>query len=63
MINKYIKNYIIICSDKNNDAKKAITKLKKQGIEKIFVLKEGINAWKNAGFPLIKNKNKKFLNK
>jgi rhodanese-related sulfurtransferase len=60
LLNKNTKNCIIICSDNNQNADKAMKVLKKEGMEQIYILKGGINAWQNAGFPLEK---KKILNK
>ena len=57
------KNHIIICSDKNIYAKKAEIVLRNEGINKIYILKGGIHSWTNAGFPLIKTKIKKLINK
>jgi rhodanese-related sulfurtransferase len=63
IINKYINNCIIICSNNEKNSKESMIILKKEGIKKIYILKGGIQSWTNAGFPVIKKKKKNILNK
>lgn len=53
VISKHKKNIIILCSDVKKNTSKMTEILKKHGFKKVYVLKGGIQSWKNAGFPLI----------
>jgi len=59
IVQKNKRNCVIICSDNNKEAKKVISLLKEKGLQEIYILKGGLETWKNAGFHL----NKKIINK
>ena len=52
----HYKNRIIIIVDEDgNNSPDISAKIKKDGVEKVYVLGGGITAWRNANLPLIKH--------
>ncbi len=58
-ITKYAKKAIIAVCDAGMTSAKAVESLRKSGIENIFGLKGGINAWTQANLPLVTGKKTK----
>lgn len=51
-LQKFRKNPIIFCCGRNSDGVKAGRILKLVGFEKIYSLKGGLEAWRNANLPV-----------
>jgi len=58
-ITKYAKKTIVAVCDAGITSNKAVDSLRKSGIENVFGLKGGINAWTQANLPLVTGKKTK----
>jgi len=58
-ITKYAKKTIVAVCDAGMTSSKLVDSLRKTGIENIFGLKGGINAWTQANLPLVTGKKTK----
>jgi len=58
-ITKYAKKTIVAVCDAGTTSSKLVDSLRKTGIENIFGLKGGINAWTQANLPLVTGKKTK----
>lgn len=52
-ISKYAKKAIVAVCDAGMTSGKVVASLRKSGIENVYGLKGGINAWKQANLPLV----------
>ena len=51
---KSVKRPVIVYCDRGQRSRGAVAVLGKQGFERVFVLRGGFNAWKDAGLPVQK---------
>lgn len=58
-ISKYAKKTIVTVCDAGMTSSKLVDSLRKTGVENIFGLKGGINAWTQANLPLVTGKKTK----
>ena len=58
-ITKYAKKTIVAVCDAGTTSNKVVDSLRKSGIENVFGLKGGINAWTQANLPLVTGKKTK----
>ncbi len=54
-LEKYKDKTVILCCNRGQESIRVARILKMKGLEKLFCLKGGIAAWKNANLPLTKN--------
>ncbi|MCK5667848.1 MAG: rhodanese-like domain-containing protein [Gammaproteobacteria bacterium] len=54
-LEKYKDKTVIICCNQGQESIRIARILKMKGLEKLFCLKGGIAAWRNANLPLTKN--------
>ena len=54
-LEKYKDKTVILCCNQGQESIRVARILKMKGLEKLFCLKGGIAAWKNANLPLTKN--------
>ena len=54
-LEKYKNKTVILCCNQGQESIRVARILKTKGLEKLFCLKGGIAAWKNANLPLTKN--------
>ncbi len=58
-ISKYAKKAILAVCDAGTNSAKVVDSLRKSGIENVYGLKGGINAWTQANLPLVTGKKTK----
>ncbi|NIO39800.1 MAG: rhodanese-like domain-containing protein, partial [Burkholderiales bacterium] len=58
-IKKYKSRPILAVCDTGMTSSRAVDKLRKQGLESVYGLKGGINAWTQANLPLVTTKKTK----
>lgn len=58
-IDKYKKKSILAVCDAGMSSGRAVTSLRKSGVESAYALKGGISAWTQANLPLVTNKKTK----
>lgn len=57
-LNKHKDRPLILCCRTGTDSVRAARLLKHQGIEQLYILKGGLQAWRNASLPLLRDESK-----